>query len=699
MLAALRRMHGPVALGLILLTALLACSSPPTPTTADGVQRGVIEWRFVGDASFHDFELRRVVEDQLIVFERRREATTLFDASLDLQDFYESKGFPRARVRYELEERSDPVRTRVTFAIQEGPRAYVEALRLDGCAAIPAEELEELWSRERSGLLATGRPYFVASGLRVFRYAMIGYYRDRGFLDVKVRGPIEKPSPASKADESRVDMLVRFEIDEGKRFVLTQIDVDSALLDALPGARAPAQDELLGAPFRAAELANYRELVRKALLDHGYPEPDLNTSREIDRSKPGAPIVRARIRGKAGPRRRVRAVRIEGNDRTSSSVIAARLRFEPGQFYCASKIEETLRELYMSGLFSRVTIERAETEDENGDLLRVVLEEVAAREFGFLVGYGSYERARTRIVLADQNLFGIGQSLRLGAKLSERSHGVDLTFTEPRLFGTHTSWATTAFLRQREEPSFEDESTGVSSVFMRRIFRACQARVGYSIEDRDGSDIDASLRALVLEEFVVAKLFAELRYDDRDSSIAPRSGGRVQLRYEYASPELGGDLRFTRGTLETAWHATLREGVVLSLAARAGAIWARSADELPVQERFFRGGDTTVRSYREAQLGPRSTDGRPSGGSYFTNFNAELRFPLLGPLEGAGFVDAANVGREVEDFGLSRMRYALGGGLRFLLPIGPVRLDYAWNPDAEENERDSVLHLSVGYPF
>lgn len=327
------------------------------------------------------------------------------------------------------------------------------------------------------------------------------------------------------------------------------------------------------------------------------------------------------------------------------------------------------------------------------------VEEIQAREVGVTLGYGSYEGARAKLFLADRNLFGIGQSLRLGGKISERSTGADLTFTEPRFLGSTTSWSTTAFVRRREEPSFEDVSRGLSSALLQRLFRACEARLGYSIEDRDGSDIDESLRSEVLQEFIVSKFSAELRFDDRDSRIAPRSGLRALLRYEYASPSLGGDLRFDRASAEAAWNATISDNVTFSCAARAGVIWAENSTSLPIQERFFRGGDTTVRSFKEAQLGPRSALGRPSGGEFFTNFNAELRLALLGPLEVAFFGDAANVGRRAEDFGLSKMRCGLGGGLRFLLPIGPVRLDYALNPDPEPFERDATMHFSVGYPF
>ena len=124
-------------------------------------------------------------------------------------------------------------------------------------------------------------------------------------------------------------------------------------------------------------------------------------------------------------------------------------------------------------------------------------------------------------------------------------------------------------------------------------------------------------------------------------------------------------------------------------------IWDQSAWLLA-----HNGGFNTVRSFEQSQLGPKSaTSGDPLGGEFRNVINAELRFPILSLLEGAVFADAGNVGLRVEEFSLSDLSYGIGGGLRLDLPIGPVRLDAAWNPDPGPSERDYSLHFSVGFPF
>jgi outer membrane protein insertion porin family len=120
---------------------------------------------------------------------------------------------------------------------------------------------------------------------------------------------------------------------------------------------------------------------------------------------------------------------------------------------------------------------------------------------------------------------------------------------------------------------------------------------------------------------------------------------------------------------------------------------------LPIDERFFNGGATSVRSFGERDLGPHDPKGNPIGGEFYTIFNVEYTFPIYGELQGALFFDAGDLLPTSEEPGVDDMRYALGGGLRYKLPIGPIRLDYGWNPDRAPGEDFGAFHFSFGFAF
>jgi outer membrane protein insertion porin family len=140
---------------------------------------------------------------------------------------------------------------------------------------------------------------------------------------------------------------------------------------------------------------------------------------------------------------------------------------------------------------------------------------------------------------------------------------------------------------------------------------------------------------------------------------------------------------------------------VLAASARTGVITPFGAtDVIPLPERFFNGGENSVRSFEEDELLPMGLDGEPQGGEAATTLNLEWRRMMAGNLAVALFVDSGNVVVDTHDYTrFEGFRTGYGVGLRYLLPVGPVRLDLGMNPAPEDDEDEFVLHFSVGFPF
>jgi outer membrane protein assembly factor BamA len=199
--------------------------------------------------------------------------------------------------------------------------------------------------------------------------------------------------------------------------------------------------------------------------------------------------------------------------------------------------------------------------------------------------------------------------------------------------------------------------------------------------------------------------------------VNPNRGLVVDNTFDFATSALGSNVDFVRATARVTYfipfghepapgHPDKR--TLLALGARAGIIHPFNGDstvaEIPIDERFFNGGSTTVRSFGERELGPHD-NGYPIGGEFFSVFNVEYTFPIYGELLGAVFFDAGNLLPNSTDpfehvtAGFDDMRYAVGVGLRYKLPIGPVRLDYGYNPDRRADEDQGAFHFSFGFAF
>ena len=161
---------------------------------------------------------------------------------------------------------------------------------------------------------------------------------------------------------------------------------------------------------------------------------------------------------------------------------------------------------------------------------------------------------------------------------------------------------------------------------------------------------------------------------------------------------------------------------ILGLRATTGLIFPiRDQISIPISERFFNGGDNTVRSYKHSELGPKDNNNEPVGGLGYNVFSIEVRKRFYRNFAATLYVDAGNVSPNrsllesdftpytsrsdllndtFNDF-FSDFKFGIGIGLQYLLPVGPVRLDIAYNPDPEEiwNEDNWVFHFSLGMAF
>ncbi len=176
---------------------------------------------------------------------------------------------------------------------------------------------------------------------------------------------------------------------------------------------------------------------------------------------------------------------------------------------------------------------------------------------------------------------------------------------------------------------------------------------------------------------MVARLTTSGLVDRRDDPFDPTRGWFTSAGLELSRPGLGSDLSFLKSYLQYFQFVPIRDDVVLASAVRVGLARTFRDEDLIPSERFFGGGATSVRGYRQDDLGPRSIFGDASGGRALFIGNGELRFPIHRWLRGVGFVDLGNVYETVGDITLTNLQVGTGAGIRLDTPIGLLRLDVA----------------------
>jgi outer membrane translocation and assembly module TamA len=139
-----------------------------------------------------------------------------------------------------------------------------------------------------------------------------------------------------------------------------------------------------------------------------------------------------------------------------------------------------------------------------------------------------------------------------------------------------------------------------------------------------------------------------------------------------------------------------------------GSVTPGTVQDLPASERFFAGGDTTVRGFSLDRLGTPDTisdSGFPTGGNGEVVLNAELRVAAAKGFAGVVFLDAGNIFLHASDLSLAELRPAAGFGVHYRSPVGPIRVELGFNlnprlqGDPGVLERKTVLHISLGQAF
>jgi outer membrane protein insertion porin family len=690
-------------LAAVLAVAVAACATtepfPPDSGTAPGdsgtagsCQNGDIaedaafEVELRGNEEISERLLKRAAGDSLIVLATGRRTYQADDAAYAMESYCRDEGYHTARVGYKLV--GTPPTTAV-FDVHEGPRAVLGDISLKGRAGVPRHRLTPFFRGAKTGWIG-GETLFVRGRVENAARTIQAWYRSEGYLDAEVTGP----EVTFNKEGTRADVGVV--IDAGLQYFIRELRFETDG-DVDPSTLREALDCPEGTPFTRSWAQKAEKRLYAFLRDHGFWRPQVGGEPDADPSS-GDVIVRFRI--VPGGRRTVGHIAFEGQEKTEEGFLRSFLQVEEGATFHGGRLRETGNRIYGTGLFNRVDVKENARADDRIDLLFAV-EERDPFELSFLGGYGSYEMFRGAVTFSDRNLFGKGLRWTSAVKASMKSLRTETSLTDQAFLDMPLKGTVGAYADRREFPSFlQQDYGGVASVSKRG--GPLQSTIGYSYEQSTTRNAVRELRDTgYVERASLGSVFLRWVLDFRDSGVNPHRGSLNELKLEAADEILGGDLDFNRITAHTTWLFPLdgEEEWILACGARGGLIVRRAGTNIiPLQHRFFNGGDNSVRSFREHELGPK-VGGEPLGGEFFSTARMELRAPLYGNLGSTFFADGGNVRERRGDADLRDYRFALGVGLRYGLPIGPVRLDWGWNPNRRTGEDLWVLHLGVGYAF
>jgi outer membrane protein insertion porin family len=388
---------------------------------------------------------------------------------------------------------------------------------------------------------------------------------------------------------------------------------------------------------------------------------------------------------------------IAGLDRTKEAVVRRELQIREGEPLAVQRILETQRRLGALGLFQRVSVAEMDPESRGTRSVVVSVDEGPRTTVSYGVGYGERERLRGSVEVTRRNLFGMDRRLSVFARASlQPSFRILATYREPYLLGHKQELFVTAYREDEDRPAFSFTRQGVTVQTARPLSSTWSLILRETYEEGRTFNTDEDCLEFSREfcPHTLSGPSASLVHDSRDDPLDPTRGLFVVTDVLLSHRALGGN-SLAKGYVQAAGYHLLRAGTVVAVSGRLGLGGTFGPDEpvaLPTPDRFFAGGDYTMRGF--------GTDAvRPTGGNAVLLSGVEVRHRVVRQLWAAAFAEAGNVYPLVSDLTLSDLRYTAGLGLRYKSLVGPLRFDWGYKLDPLAGEKRHHFHFTVGHAF
>ncbi len=626
-----------------------------------------------------------------------------------LKEFYRKAGFSQVRVDYVIERNPVTGLGTVLFKIEEGPKVHIKDIAFVGNTEIKGSTLRRQMDTAKWAWWSflTGSGKFEEKTFEEDLDKLRDFYREKGYLDIDIDS-----TKITFSYPSKKTMVITIPVQEGKQYRIGDVTVSGNKL-------FPSEVLVRVARVRTGDVFSPKKLDEETERMHdfygqfGYLDTDVQLVRRPNVTT-GAIDIEFKIT--ESQRFIVESVEIEGNTKTKSVVVLREILLAPGDVFDSVRMETSRLRLENTRFFEDVDVRAEPTNIPNRKKLKISFKEGRTGNLTFGAGYSSLERAVFYIELTQSNfdLFnrrsffqGAGQKFRIKAQIGSQSSELVLAFEEPYLFQRELTFGFQIF-RQRSDytSSYYDEiHKGFQVYFRKRLIELVTAQLTYSLENVNLFNIDPSVRELFGTDANtrISKLGLTLERDTRNNLLTPSRGSDLQGILEVAGGPFGGDVNYFRleGRLAQDFSLFEPQNQVLEVLARAGVLEQfGDTTTIPIYDRFFLGGQNTLRGFEYRDVGPKASFGEPIGGKSYGYFSLEYSADIVAPMRFALFYDAGFVNKSSFDFDPSGFNDNIGIGIRFFLLGQPMRIDYGIPLTTDKvNDKGGQFNFTFGSRF
>jgi len=606
----------------------------------------------------------------------------------NIRGLYRDKGYLDAAVSDSLETLQNGT-VRVVFTIEEHKKLYVEKIIFEGNKAFTDDDLKDMMEISESGFFTflTDSGLLKMETLKEDIKKINAFYNNNGYINARVGEP--------RITHDEEGIYVTIPVTEGQQFRVGKVEI---------------QGDVLSTPHNV--LMQKLKITQKDYFDREAIMRDIDYLSEVCNNDGYAyanVIPRTTTRDKdekidvvynieKGHKVYFNRITISGNTKTRDKVIRRKIQIVEGDLYSREKLKNSYMSLSQLRYFEEVNFKPVKGAEEHLTDINIEVREKPTGLFSIGAGYSAEDKAVFMAQISQQNLFGKGQILSVNAYLGSSTNRYEISFTEPWLFDRPLWSKFDLWNMDRDYDSYDLNTKGFKMTFGHHLFERVKGYIGYQYKMNDVNNVsdDAALTIKDQEgETTTSGMTVTLSRDTTNDWMFPSRGSKNSVSVEHTGTIFQGDTSFTKYTARSAWFLPLPLNNVFSVRGRIGYLQGNEGKKLPIYERFVLGGMNSLRGLRD--VGPTDPDtGDVIGGTTMLSFTAEVVFPLFeeAGIKGVVFYDTGNAWES--GYHLDDMRQTAGAGIRWYSPIGPLRLEWGYVLDREEDESPSRWEFTIG---
>jgi outer membrane protein assembly complex protein YaeT len=396
--------------------------------------------------------------------------------------------------------------------------------------------------------------------------------------------------------------------------------------------------------------------------------------------------------------------KIIGIKKVDSKLIEEQLIYKPGEPFNSRKLAATRSAIVGLNLFSAVDIEQEENPTDRAVVpITISVNEGPKHSLSAGAGYNTQTQLNATVGWTDYNFLGGARQLSVTGTYSNVNSMFDVKLLQPRFFSEKSTLTLEASQQQQTYQTYTGNISGFDPHIDYKLSSSLTAFAGWRLEYMKFNSVSASTIKSIggfRRSGILSGPSAGVTFNNTEDPFNPQSGEILSLLGNLSDHSFGADYRYWRVLAEARKYQSVGWQTVLATRLKVGLSDTQSTiGDVPLSERFYSGGEGSVRGYGLRRIGPLSASNDPLGGLSLIEGSVELRRPLVWKLNGALFFDCGQVATQPYDLRVDALQCGYGPAAGMNSPVGPINFYVGFPTQKPRGDSNWQFYFSIGQYF